>query len=119
MPDMPQRPREHVLSDEAQDAFKSRLPTNWIYRPKPSDYGVDGEVELVSSENQLTGRLFYVQLKGTDTTSLEEALRVRLKISTVNYFRALDLPVLIGRLHSPTNRVYARWFESVRVHRPK
>jgi|ERR1700722_171332 len=113
MPEMPRRPREHVLGEEAQDAFKSLLPTAWIYRSKPSDYGLDGEVELTSREGQLTGRLFYVQLKGTDTASLEEGLKIRLKISTANYFRALDLPVLIILYHAPTGRVYARWFESV------
>jgi Domain of unknown function (DUF4365) len=62
MTEMPERPREHVLGDEAQDAFKSLLPTHWIYRQKASDYGIDGEVELASPTGQLTGRLFYVQL---------------------------------------------------------
>jgi tetratricopeptide (TPR) repeat protein len=113
MSEMPERPREHVLGDEAQDAFRLLLPKGWIYRSKPSDYGIDGEVELTSAEGQLTGRLFYVQLKGTDTISLEEALKIRLKISTVNYFRALDLPVLIVRYHAPTTKIYVRWFESV------
>jgi hypothetical protein len=113
MPEMPQRPREHVLGDEAQDAFKSLLPTHWIYRQKASDYGIDGEVELVSPTGQLTGRLFYVQLKGTEQESLTEALKIRLKITTLNYFRALDLPVLIVRYHGKTKNVYARWFDSI------
>jgi len=113
MSEMPERPREHVLGDEAQDAFRLLLPKGWIYRSKPSDYGIDGEVELTSAEGRLTGRLFYVQLKGTDTISLGEALKIRLKISTVNYFRALDLPVLLVRYHAPTTKIYVRWFESV------
>lgn len=103
MPEMPGRPREHVLGDEAQAALQSLLPSEWIYRPKPSDYGIDGEVELVSPKGKLTGRLFYVQLKGTDATNLGNVLRVRLKSSTLNYFRALDLPVLLVRYHAPTH----------------
>jgi tetratricopeptide (TPR) repeat protein len=113
MPEMPGRPDEHVLGDRAVDAFRSLLPTRWIYRPKTPDYGIDGEVELVSCQEQLTGRLFYVQSKGTETDSLDDALRVRLKVSTANYYRALDLPVLIVRYHAPTNRVYVKWFDSV------
>jgi hypothetical protein len=78
MPEMPTRPREHVLGDEAPEAFKRILPSEWIYRAKTSDYGVDGEVELVSPHGALTGRLFYVQLKGTDIESLKDALAIRL-----------------------------------------
>ena len=84
MSEMPERPRQHVVGDEAQDAFKLVLPSGWIYRPKASDYGIDGEVELVSQTGLLTGVLFYVQLKATDILSIEEALKVRLKISTAN-----------------------------------
>lgn len=69
MHEMPERPREHALAEEAENAFKSILPERWIYRPKPSDYGVDSEVELVAPDGQWTGRLFYVQLKGTDSDS--------------------------------------------------
>ena len=113
MPEMPKRPREHVLGDEAQQAFKNLLPPEWIYRSKSSDYGVDGEVELVLPNDEVTGRLFYVQLKGTDVEPLTQALKIRLKLSTVNYFRALDLPVLIVLYHAPMRRVYARWFQAL------
>lgn len=118
-PALPKRPREHALGDEAQDAFKRLLPSGWIYRPKQSDYGIDGEVELVLSTGSLPGRLFYVQLKGTDNIRQKEALRVRLKLSTVNYFRALDLPVLIVRYHGPAKRIFAKWFDAVSGSFPK
>ena len=112
MSDMPQRPREHALADESEHAFKSLLPSRWIYRAKPPDYGIDGEVELVTPEGQLTGRLFYVQLKGTDTVDRSDALTVRLKTSTANYYRSLDLPVLIVRYLASSRQLYAKWFDA-------
>ena len=48
MSKMPIRRREHVLADQAVEAFKLIFPTHWIYRERLPDYGVDGEVELVS-----------------------------------------------------------------------
>lgn len=119
MSEMPQRPREHVLGEETQDAFKSSLPTQWIYRPKQSDYGIDGEVELVSDQGDLTGRVFYVQLKGTDCDKLDGPLTVRLKIGTANYFRALNVPVLIVRFHAKTKGLFAVWFDQVERSLPK
>ena len=111
--DMPGRPQAHVLGDIAVEAFKRLLPPRWIYRSKPPDYGVDGEVELVSEEGHLTGRLFYAQIKGTEGESLDDTLTVRIKRTTANYFQTLDLPVLIVRYHAPTNRVFAKWFDPI------
>jgi len=119
MTETPMRPREHVLGDEAQDAFKSRLPSQWIYRPKQSDYGIDGEVEVVSAKGALTGKMFFVQLKGTDANGVRQALSVRLKIGTINYFRALSSPVLIVRFHAKTGRIFALWFDQVARLLPK
>jgi tetratricopeptide (TPR) repeat protein len=99
--------------------FKSRLPAHWIYRPKQSDYGIDGEVEIVSSQGELAGQVFFVQLKGTDCDGVEDALTVRLKLSTVNYFRALPVPVLIVSFHARTARLFAVWFDRLERSLPK
>jgi tetratricopeptide (TPR) repeat protein len=109
MPDLPVRPREHQLEEESKIEFQQALPAGWIYRPKIPDYGIDGEVELVTSSGAVTGRLFNVQLKGTDEADATKALRVSLRTSTLRYFAELDLPVLVVRYHAPSKKIYARW----------
>ena len=64
----PKRPRSHVLETESRQSFESAIPSEWVYRRKEDDYGIDGEVELFDDSGKTTGLLFYVQLKATDST---------------------------------------------------
>lgn len=110
--EMPQRPFQHRLEAESCNAFSSILPKGWILRPMHPDYGIDYEVELFNMRNVATGRLFKAQIKGTGTKKLNRALAVRLKLSACNYYRSLDLPVLVVRYHSTSEKLYARWFHT-------
>ncbi|MFI1234451.1 DUF4365 domain-containing protein [Nocardia salmonicida] len=109
MVEMPKRPRQHVLEDEARAAFAGLiLPLGWVVRSvDDKDYGVDDEVEIFH-EGQATGLKFYVQSKGTDMP--ESTVTMRLTHSQQNYFHSLDLPVLLARYHSVTKRTYVQWF---------
>ncbi|MFC9659966.1 DUF4365 domain-containing protein [Nocardia sp. NPDC127606] len=109
MVEMPQRPRPHVLEDEARAAFGAViLPLGWVVRPVDSkDYGIDDEVEIFHA-GQATGLKFYVQSKGTDEP--EPTVTMRLGLAHQNYFHSLDLPVLLARYHSTTKRTYVQWF---------
>lgn len=109
----PQRTRQHQLETESKRHFESVIPSSWIYRPLDQDYGIDGEVEIFDDSGDATGYKFLVQLKGTDQTDIEKGLRLRLPLSKVEYYDALNLPVLIVRYHAPSGGLYCRWFHAL------
>lgn len=107
----PRRPREHQLEKESRLEFQERLPSEWDFQDiPPPEYGLDGRVEIFDKADFATGRMFFVQLKATDKPELKDALAVQLEIPTCEYYRSLDLPVLIVRYHAPTKKIYAKWF---------
>jgi tetratricopeptide (TPR) repeat protein len=109
---MPKRPRQHQLEDESRTAFRSVLPSPWVFRDSVPDYGIDGEVEIFDSKGFGTGKLFKVQLKATDEPKLDRALSISLRIDTCNYYDSIGLPVLIVRYHKATRTFYAKWFHN-------
>lgn len=108
---MPQRPRSHQLETESQQAFVSSLPSRWVYRPINPDYGLDGLVELFDESGKAQGDFFFVQLKSSDKKELSEALAIRIRRATAEYYQALTLPVLMVAYHSPSKKLFARWFK--------
>ena len=107
---MSNRPRSHQIEDQSRIAFEKCLPKQWVYRPVRPDYGIDGVVEMFDEQGCATGKHFNVQLRATDAPNLASALTVKLKIERCEYYRRLDLPVLIARFHVPTGRMFVRWF---------
>jgi len=53
--------------------FEGLLPPNWAFRSQEDqeDYGIDGEIEITTSEDKATGFIFKVQLKGTEHASYD------------------------------------------------
>src|SRR2546426_5799774 len=78
MQGMPKRPRSHQLEDLSERAIRSVLPSRWVVRADRPDYGIDLSIEIVDESETLTGRRFFVQLKGTDEQLLKKALAIRL-----------------------------------------
>lgn len=107
---MSNRPRSHQIEDESRIAFQRRLPKQWVFRPIHPDYGIDGLVEIFDERGHGTGRQFNVQLKATDERDIRKGLAVQLKLDRCEYYSSLDLPVLIARFHSPTGRLFVKWF---------
>jgi tetratricopeptide (TPR) repeat protein len=101
-PQMPRRPKQHRSEARSRLAFQQALPNAWVFRDPGQDYGLDGEVEIFD-EDFATGLKFYVQLKASAT-------RLDLVVSeaTLNYYDALDLPVLL-LLHSGEDALYCSW----------
>ena len=107
----PKRPRAHQLADKSCRVFSDNLPLQWIFREiNQPEYGLDGRVEIFDKADLATGRMFFVQLKATDEPELKDALAVQLEIPTCEYYRSLDLPILIVRYHAPTEKIYVKWF---------
>ncbi len=53
--------------------FEGLLPPSWAFRSQEDqeDYGIDGEIEITTSEDKATGFIFKVQLKGTEHPSYD------------------------------------------------
>lgn len=110
---LPRRTRTHILEDLSVRKFQSLLPEQWIYRIPSHDYGIDGEVEIIDSDGYTTGKKFLVQLKATDEENETKALKLRMKISSLNYFEQLKIPILIIRYLAKSDTIYARWLHSL------
>jgi tetratricopeptide (TPR) repeat protein len=100
---MPARPRAHVLETESELALRGTLPTGWVYRRIPDDYGIDAQVEIFQGERS-TGLTFYVQLKASEVGST-----ARVSIDHLRYWKALGEPVLIVHFSAEDRRLHARW----------
>jgi len=59
------RPRQHVMETESEQLLLEFLPSEWIVRQVPKDYGVDYEVELVD-RSEVSGKRIWIQLKSVD-----------------------------------------------------
>jgi tetratricopeptide (TPR) repeat protein len=107
---VPIRPRSHQIEDASRAALRAALPAEWILRDLTHDYGLDAEVEIVTTEGTVTGRRFNVQLKATDAS---DGATIRLAAETVRYYRALDLPVLLVLYRAARNHLRAQWFHAI------
>ena len=106
---MPKRPIQHQLEDKSRAAFRLLLPDQWVFRDKPSDYGIDGEVELFDEHGQSQGLVFLVQLKATSSSDAKRNRRQSISLETLAYYRKLDLPVLVVRWIETENSFFYRW----------
>lgn len=60
------RPKQHQIDADAQKLFNLIISSEHSVRPQPiDDYGIDYEIEIFKDE-QSTGFIFKVQLKGTE-----------------------------------------------------
>lgn len=116
---MPKRPKQHQVEDLSIVAFRKVLPRKWVYREKDKDYGIDGEVEIFDENDTATGIIFYVQLKATDSQSRTAQKKITLKNEAINYYKALELPVLIVRYISESEEIYFRWTHTIDRYKQK
>jgi hypothetical protein len=97
MTKLPKRPEQHVIGNRALTVVKLCLPSEWIVREEPeqSDYGIDLEIELASRE--VSGRLFKAQVRGHSGIKWRSDGSFSQSVSetTLNYWRALPLPVVL------------------------
>lgn len=114
--DMPTRTAKQQVEDLSIVALKNALPREWVYREKDRDYGLDGEIEVFDKNGYATGIVFWVQLKATDSKEESRQKRVQLKITSINYFFAQELPILIVRYSEDAKQLYFRWAHELDNH---
>jgi tetratricopeptide (TPR) repeat protein len=107
--DMPRRPRQHDLQTASIRAFESALPDNWdsYAHGDAVEYGIDRDVEIFA-DGHPTGLLFHVQIKATENLQGKPP-KVRVKRRTWNYWRGLDLPVLVVLWERATGNISWTW----------
>jgi tetratricopeptide (TPR) repeat protein len=108
---MPRRTDEHKLESDSENAFKAVVESaGHVYRRLPEpDYGIDGEVEEFDDAGEPTGNRFFVQLKATAQEGAA-AMRVRMPLDKLDYYRAQPVPVLMVRYVAVTDKLFGRWF---------
>ncbi|QAY77255.1 DUF4365 domain-containing protein [Sphingosinicella sp. BN140058] len=115
---MPKRSRSHELEELSVARFNALLPAKWVSRAKLPDYGIDREVEVFDEEGNSTGLTFLVQLRATDSAELGD--RVVLETDELDYYRQLDLPVIVARYSSLYDSFFWQWDITIRSRvRPK
>jgi hypothetical protein len=82
-------------------------------REPSEDYGIDVEVEVFKG-GKATGLTFKVQSKGTNTPG---SLTRQVKRKTINYWRRLDVPVLVVLWDKSLGLRY-RWAHTIGMARP-
>ncbi|MCU0405365.1 MAG: DUF4365 domain-containing protein [Ignavibacteriaceae bacterium] len=92
------RTRSHIIEDESRVEFKRILPESWVCRDKNIDYGIDNEVEIFDSNGNPTGKLFWVQLKATDSEDESIIRNITLTKSKLIQFKNYDISVLLARV---------------------
>lgn len=111
---MPKRTREHQLETESLKAFENAVPSVHVVRPiDKDDYGIDAEVELFVA-GSTTGLTFKVQLKGTDKSGKS----ARLKREHIEYWHALDVPVLVVVYEAKTRTLRSVWAHAIGADEP-
>ncbi len=111
---MPKRPQQHQIEDESISRFKLLLPKHWIVRELPKDYGIDLQVGLVDSNENVTGKMFYVQLKATDAKDDKIIKKVSIGRDKKAFYGNLDSPISVVRYSRATNTFYYKWVNHIK-----
>lgn len=78
-------------------ALKEACPDSWIIREVSYDYGIDCEIEI-AEDYVATGALLKCQVKGLNTAKKARNLQVQIKATTVRYWLAMPVPVILVRV---------------------
>ena len=93
---LPIRAKPHVIEHASIIILQDRLPRHWIIRISGVDYGLDGEIEIVSKDGVVKGDIFKFQIKGhRKVHSKEQHIIQRVNVSTINYWSEVPLPVIL------------------------
>jgi len=111
------RPRQHVMETESERLLLQFLPSEWITREVPKDYGVDYEIELVD-QSEVSGKRVWVQLKAVDREceigtryndlfeEEEEYVRYSVSANLLDYATKCPFPLLLFLADLSQREVY-------------
>ncbi len=107
------RPDNHITGDGAVRKIASDLiPEEWTISIPDSDYGLDMLIEVVLG-NKTTGRLFFVQSKGTMDSYQDGSISYSMSVERIRDYSRIHLPVLFVYYSKTENRFWGRWMNSL------
>ena len=107
------RPNSHITGDSAIRKIASDLiPEEWTISIPDADYGLDMLVEVVRS-NKTTGKLFFLQSKGTIESSTGGRINYTLSIERIKDYSDINLPVLFVLYSKADNMFWGRWMNTL------
>lgn len=99
--------KAHNLEEISQNQLaKIAIERNWIYREKNKDYGIDGEIQIVDSENNVTERIMLIQLKATDNPVKNGIVKKSIYVKNLLSYEKQWLPVFIMFWINPMQKFY-------------
>ena len=103
------RPQEHITDTAARKLLQTAIPNEWVAREQADDYGIDYEVEVFSNQ-QSTGVIFKVQLKGMSAPTIAgDCISYSLELKHTNYYlNELAIPVFIVIADTSSSQTY--WY---------
>lgn len=107
------RPNNHITGDNAIRKIASDLiPEEWTISIPDSDYGLDMLIEVVSS-NKTTGKLFFIQSKGTLDSSDKGNITYSMKLDRIKDYSEIKIPVLFVYYSKTDGKFWGRWMNSL------
>ena len=116
---MTKRVKQHQLEDLSRAKYNLAIPSNWVFRDKDKDYGIDAEVEIFDDNDRTTGLVYWIQLKATESKSEADVKKVDLSIESITYYKQLDIPVLIVRYSKVHDCFYCKWAHEIDLYYAK
>lgn len=114
---MPGRPSQHVIDEKAQQMLRATIPVEWVLHERTSDYGIDYVVEIFE-DGHATGMEFALQLKGKGQVR-GGSVSVPIKRTTLVYWKANELPVLVLVCDVGSGRRWFRWVHHIDLYTSK
>jgi len=107
---LPRRHKTHIIETKSRDILRSAFPSSWVARDiSERDYGVDIYLEIVGSDQLLSGDMVALQAKGAikiEFDSKGSATIANVKRSTINYLLALPVPTFLFAVCCDTGRCF-------------
>lgn len=107
------RPNNHITGDNAIRKIASDLiPEEWTISIPDSDYGLDMLIEVVRN-NKTTGKLFFIQSKGTLDSSDEGNISYSMNLERIKDYSEIKIPVLFVYYSKTDGKFWGRWMNSL------
>ena len=107
------RPNNHITGDNAVRKIASDLiPEEWTISIPDSDYGLDMLIEVVR-HNKTTGKLFFIQSKGTLDSSDGGNISHSMNLDRIKDYSEIKIPVLFVYYSKTDGKFWGRWMNSL------
>ena len=110
MKKLPNRHRNHEIENLSEIFLKNHIPSSWIINSFKVDYGTDYNCEI-STNNEVTGNNFSIQLKGKENETNSKSIKVKLKKTTINRWLNRLEPTMLVAYVIDEKEAFWMWFE--------